>query len=108
MFQRILSLAALAVMILVVAAPATRANSELSGDQMFEITNELYLRLGKIANPADGDNIRSSVVADGTVILQGRASSDITATKARVVAEIITGVKRVVNNIRTPRAVAAD
>jgi BON domain-containing protein len=108
MLKQILSVAVMAVMILTVAAPAAAANSELSGDQMFEITKALYFQLGEISNRAAGDNITSSVVADGTVILQGRASSDATATKAKEAAESITDVKRVVNNIQTPGPAPAD
>lgn len=108
MLKQILSVAVMAVMILTVAAPATAANSELTGDQMFEITKALYFEMGGISNRAAGDNITSSVVADGTVILQGRASSDATAEKAKEAAENIPDVKRVLNNIRTPGPVPTD
>ena len=82
---------------------ASVADTPLTGDRVFEITKQLYDRFDVLPKASAKDKVTFSVMFDGTVILQGRASEPEFSKAAEEAARKVAGVKHVVNSIKVAR-----
>ncbi len=101
--NRILTAVVTAILLSALSLPASVTDTPLTSDRAFEITKQLYERFEVLPKASSTDKVTFSVMFNGTVILEGRASEPEFKNAAEKSAMKVDGVKHVVNSIEVAR-----